>query len=158
LATRRPFNKYGMVNGHVEYVSPDAADLPDTRKRDRKDTREHVISPSGFRTLVELDSPNFEPNGKQTVPGLGRDARVCRSQSRQPYVDGILAFPGTEGQARSGKEGVSNEFASGTGGDRACAHPTPIVRAEDASDSQSIIALANHYGHRSAVSRASARI
>jgi len=27
-----PFNKYGMVNGHVEYVSPDAAELPDTRE------------------------------------------------------------------------------------------------------------------------------
>jgi len=29
------------VEGRVEYVSPDAAELPDTRKRDRKDTRAH---------------------------------------------------------------------------------------------------------------------
>ena len=60
-----PFNKYGMVNGHVEYVSPDAAELPDTRERDRKDTREHVMPPSGFRTLVVLDSPYLERDGKQ---------------------------------------------------------------------------------------------
>src|SRR5260221_14554507 len=59
-----PFNKYGMVNGHVEYVSPDAAELPDTRERDRKDTREHVTPPSGFRTLIALDSPYLERDGK----------------------------------------------------------------------------------------------
>jgi hemolysin D len=52
-----PFNKDGMVNGHVEYVSPDAAELPDTR--------EHVMPPSGFRALVTLDSPYLERDGKQ---------------------------------------------------------------------------------------------
>jgi len=31
-----PFNKSGMLSGHVEYVSPDAAKLPDTRERVRK--------------------------------------------------------------------------------------------------------------------------
>ena len=54
-----------MVNGHVETISPDAADLPDTRERDRKDTREHVMPPSGFRTLVVLDSPYLERDGKR---------------------------------------------------------------------------------------------
>ena len=71
LATRWPFNEVGMVNGHVEYVSPDAAELPDTRERDRKDTREHVMPPSGFRTLVALDSPYFERNGKQFRVSVG---------------------------------------------------------------------------------------
>ncbi len=60
-----PFNKYGMVSGHVETISPDAAELPDTRERDRKDTREHVMPPSGFRTLVVLDSPYLERDGKK---------------------------------------------------------------------------------------------
>ncbi|HEX4986742.1 MAG TPA: HlyD family type I secretion periplasmic adaptor subunit [Burkholderiales bacterium] len=59
------FNKYGMVKGKVEYVSPDAAELPDTRERDRKDAREHVMPPSGFRTLVALDSPYLEADGKR---------------------------------------------------------------------------------------------
>ncbi len=60
-----PFNKYGMVKGHVETIRPDAAVLPDTRVRDRKDTREHVMPPSGFRALVALDSPYLERDGKR---------------------------------------------------------------------------------------------
>jgi hemolysin D len=60
-----PFNKYGMAKGTVEYVSPDAAELPDTRERDRRDTREHVMPPSGFRTLVTLETPYLERDGKQ---------------------------------------------------------------------------------------------
>ncbi len=66
-----PFNKYGMVKGRVEYVSPDAAELPDTRERDRKDTREHVMPPSGFRTLVTLDSPYLERDGKRYPVSAG---------------------------------------------------------------------------------------
>ena len=60
-----PFNKFGMVKGRVETVSADAAELPDTRERDRKDVREHVMPPSGFRTLVSLDRPYLERGGKQ---------------------------------------------------------------------------------------------
>jgi len=60
-----PFQKYGMAAGRVEYVSPDAAELPDTRERDRKDTRAHVMPPSGFRALVALDSPYLERDGRQ---------------------------------------------------------------------------------------------
>ena len=66
-----PFNKYGMVKGRVEYVSPDAAELPDTRERDRKDAREHVMPPSGFRTLVVLDSPYLERDGKKFQVSAG---------------------------------------------------------------------------------------
>ena len=54
-----------MVNGHVETISPDAAELPDTRGRDRKDTREHVMPPSGCRTLVALNFPYLERGGKR---------------------------------------------------------------------------------------------
>ena len=60
-----PFNKFGMVKGRVETVSADAAELPDSRERDRKDVREHVMPPSGFRTLVRLDQPYLERDGKQ---------------------------------------------------------------------------------------------
>ena len=67
-----------MVNGHVETISPDAAELPDTRERDRKDTREHVMPPSGFRTLVVLDSPYLECDGKkfQVTAGMVVSAEV----------------------------------------------------------------------------------
>jgi hemolysin D len=66
-----PFNKYGMVNGHVETISSDATELPDTRERDRKDTREHVMPPSGFRALVALDSPYLERDGKRLRVSTG---------------------------------------------------------------------------------------
>ena len=54
-----------MINGHVETISPDAAELPDARERDRKHTREHVMPPSGFRTLAILDSPYLDRDGKK---------------------------------------------------------------------------------------------
>ena len=46
-------------------TSNNAAELPNTRERDRKDTRERVMPPSGFRALVALDSPYLERDGKQ---------------------------------------------------------------------------------------------
>ena len=60
-----PFQKYGMVEGRVDYLSPDAAELPDTRERDRKDARTHVMPPSGFRALVTLDAPYLERDGRR---------------------------------------------------------------------------------------------
>jgi HlyD family secretion protein len=60
-----------MVGGQVEYVSPDAAELPGTRERDRKDTRSHVMPPSGFRTLVALDSPYLERDSKRFRDSAG---------------------------------------------------------------------------------------
>jgi hypothetical protein len=71
VGNQMPFNKIGMVNGHVESSSPDAAGLPDARERDRKDTREHAMPPSGFRTLAVLDSPrtsNATTNGSGFQP------------------------------------------------------------------------------------------
>ena len=66
-----PFQKYGMVKGKVEHVSPDAAELPDVRERDRKDTQEHVMPPSGFRTLIVLDQPYLERDGRQFEASAG---------------------------------------------------------------------------------------
>jgi hypothetical protein len=40
-------------------------------------------------------------NATANSSGLSRHARLGRSQSRQSHGDGILAFPGTEGHARS---------------------------------------------------------
>ena len=73
---RWPFDKYDMVNGYIETVCPDAAELPDTRERE--DTREHVMPPSGFRMLVVLDSPYLERDGKkfQVTAGMAVSAEV----------------------------------------------------------------------------------
>jgi len=66
-----PFNKYGMVKGRVEYLSADAAELPDVRERDRKDGQEHVMPPSGFRALIALDTPYLERDGKKYAVNAG---------------------------------------------------------------------------------------
>jgi hemolysin D len=66
-----PFNKYGMVKGRVEYLSADAAELPDVRERDRKDGQEHVMPPSGFRALISLDTPYLERDGRKFQLGAG---------------------------------------------------------------------------------------
>lgn len=66
-----PFNKYGMVKGRVEYLSPDAAELPDVRERDRKDGQEHVMPPSGFRALVALDTRYLERDGRKYALNAG---------------------------------------------------------------------------------------
>lgn len=66
-----PFNKYGMLKGKVEYVSADAAELPDVRERDRKDGQEHVMPPSGFRALVSLDTPFLERDGRKFALNAG---------------------------------------------------------------------------------------
>jgi hemolysin D len=60
-----PFQKYGMVDGIVEFVSPDAATLPDTRQLDRADMQKHVMPPSGFRALISLAQPHVERDGQQ---------------------------------------------------------------------------------------------
>ncbi|MGH8766811.1 MAG: HlyD family type I secretion periplasmic adaptor subunit [Burkholderiales bacterium] len=66
-----PFQKYGMMKGKVEHVSPDAAELPDVRERDRKDTQEHVMPPTGFRTLIVLDQPYLERDGRHFDASAG---------------------------------------------------------------------------------------
>jgi hemolysin D len=66
-----PFNKYGMVRGRVEYLSADAAELPDVRERDRKDGQEHVMPPSGFRALISLETPYLERDGRKFQLGAG---------------------------------------------------------------------------------------
>jgi HlyD family secretion protein len=73
-----PFTKYGMLKGRVDYVSPDAAELPDTRERDRKDGQEHVMPSSGFRAIVALEQNSLERDGKsfRLSPGMVVTAEV----------------------------------------------------------------------------------
>ena len=67
-----------MVNGHVETISSDAAEPPDTRERERKDTRERVVPPPGLRTLVVLDSPYLQRDGKQWASPGFLNTSSCR--------------------------------------------------------------------------------
>jgi HlyD family secretion protein len=73
-----PFQKYGMIEGVVEYVSPDAATLPDTRERERNDAQPHVMPPSGFRALVTLAQSYLEVDGRRldVTSGMAVSAEI----------------------------------------------------------------------------------
>jgi HlyD family secretion protein len=84
-----PFTRYGMLKGRVYYVSPDAAELPDTRERDRKDGQEHVMPSSGFRAIVALEQDSLERDGKRfrLSPGMLVTAEVnLGTRSALEYV------------------------------------------------------------------------
>src|SRR5207253_313142 len=52
-----PFQRFGMVEGAVFHVSPDASDLPQAANLEkRRGDLEHVMPASGYRTLVALDA------------------------------------------------------------------------------------------------------
>lgn len=71
-----PFQKYGMIDGEVKRISPDASDLPDTRNERR--TNEPQASGSGYRTLVSLNTPYLEADGKRypLSPGMQVTAEI----------------------------------------------------------------------------------
>jgi hemolysin D len=68
-----PFQRFGMIDGSVIHVSPDASDLPQAAnlERRRSDT-EHVLPASGYRALVALESSALAADGHahKVAPGM----------------------------------------------------------------------------------------
>jgi len=74
-----PFQKYGMVQGHVKHVSPDSSELPQAQNLERKKAgEEHMPPPTGFRALVALDQPYLELDGTKypVTPGMQLTAEI----------------------------------------------------------------------------------
>ena len=74
-----PFQKYGMVQGHVKHVSPDSSELPQAQNLEReKAGEEHMPPPTGFRALVALDRPYLELDGVKypVTPGMQLTAEI----------------------------------------------------------------------------------
>jgi HlyD family secretion protein len=73
-----PFQKYGMIEGEVKRVSPDASDLPDSRADRRAGASEGPSAGSGYRTLVSLSTPHLEADGKRypLSPGMQVTAEI----------------------------------------------------------------------------------
>jgi len=74
-----PFQKYGMVEGKVEHVSPDSSELPQAQNLEKKKAdQEHVPPPTGFRTLVALKTPDLETDGVRypVTPGMQVTAEI----------------------------------------------------------------------------------
>ena len=71
-----PFQKYGMLDGVVKHISPDASDRTDTGQ-DRKNA-EPSLSNQGYRTLVALKTPHLERDGRlyKLTPGMQVSAEV----------------------------------------------------------------------------------
>lgn len=71
-----PFQKYGMLDGVVKHVSPDATDSADGRQVQKKDDRS---SPNqGYRTLVALATPHLMRDGvrHKLSPGMQVSAEL----------------------------------------------------------------------------------
>ena len=74
--TTYAFQKYGMVEGSVQHISPDAADAADARQDRKKD--DPSAPNQGYRTLVALAAPVLERDGRQyqLSPGMQVSAEV----------------------------------------------------------------------------------
>ncbi len=71
-----PFQKYGMLDGEVKHISPDASDAADARQ-DRMNGGQSPAN-QGYRTLVALKTPYLERDGRQykLVPGMQVNAEI----------------------------------------------------------------------------------
>jgi HlyD family secretion protein len=73
-----PFQKYGMIDGEVRRISPDASDMADGRGDRRANAGEGSGAGSGYRTLVSLAAPYLEVDGKRfpLSPGMQVTAEI----------------------------------------------------------------------------------
>ncbi|HYA19098.1 MAG TPA: HlyD family type I secretion periplasmic adaptor subunit, partial [Burkholderiales bacterium] len=74
--TAYPFQQYGMLDGEVLQVSPDASDLP--TKSDKNNPNNDNSAQSGFRTIVSLKAPYLERDGAKyhLSPGMQVSAEI----------------------------------------------------------------------------------
>ena len=74
-----PFQRYGMIEGSVLHVSPDASELPQAANLERRRSElEHVMPPTGYRTLVQFDGLFLKHTGRsyRLTPGMQVSAEV----------------------------------------------------------------------------------
>lgn len=75
-----PFQQYGMVEGQVTHISPDATEGgdPNARRATQGHAGEPPVQPVGFRTLVALKTPFLESDGQRyrLSPGMQVAAEI----------------------------------------------------------------------------------
>jgi HlyD family secretion protein len=73
-----PFQKYGMIDGAVKRISPDASDMAEGRADRRANAGDGSGVGSGYRTLVSLAAPYLEVDGKRfpLSPGMQVTAEI----------------------------------------------------------------------------------
>jgi len=74
--TAYPFQQYGMLNGRVRQISPDASESGD--QRNARSTGIQDQPASSFRALIELPQPFLEAQGKRyrLSPGMQVNAEI----------------------------------------------------------------------------------
>lgn len=74
--TAYPFQQYGMVNGRVKHISPDAGEPAE--QKNARNTGIQDQPASGFRALIELPEPFLEAQGKRyrLSPGMQVNAEI----------------------------------------------------------------------------------
>jgi HlyD family secretion protein len=61
-----PFQRFGLLEGELVHLSPDASELPQAANLERRRGElEHVLPPTGYRALVALKSFALEADGKR---------------------------------------------------------------------------------------------
>jgi len=73
-----PFQKYGMPEGHMQHVSSDASERPETHNRDVDTGGEAEPPPLHYRALVTLDRTYLERDGVRfkLSPGMQVSAEI----------------------------------------------------------------------------------
>jgi hypothetical protein len=77
---------------HVDLPLKPTISVPKlNRERDRRHTREHVMPPSGFRTLVTLENPHLERDGKQFRLTAGMQVSAEMNQGSRTVMEYLLS-------------------------------------------------------------------
>ena len=73
-----PFQQYGMIEGHVQHVSPDSSELPNSAEDKKRASQDDNHSPLSYRALVSLNSPYLERDGlrHKLSPGMQVTAEI----------------------------------------------------------------------------------
>jgi len=74
--TAYPFQHYGMMNGRIKHISPDAGEPAD--QKSAKSAGIQDLPASGFRALIELPEPFIQAQGKRyrLSPGMQVNAEI----------------------------------------------------------------------------------
>ena len=87
-----PFQRYGMVEGRVVHISPDASELPQAANLERRyGGAEHVLPASGYRALIAIDVRELQAQGRRyrLTPGMQTTAEVLLG--RRTVLDYVLS-------------------------------------------------------------------
>lgn len=74
-----PFQRFGLIEGELVHLSPDASELPQAANLERRRGElEHVLPSTGYRALVALKSDAIEADGRRhgMAPGMQVTAEI----------------------------------------------------------------------------------